>query len=114
LRPLLVLNVVGLTPALLPHTPRIAAVGRDGFTAPLGTILPAVTCSAQATMITGRMPREHGVVANGWYFRDLAEIWLWRQSNRLVGCEDEKLWNVGRRPPIRRLWLRRRPRASAA
>ncbi len=97
MRPLLVLNVVGLTPALLPHTPRIAAVGRDGFTAPLGTILPAVTCSTQATMVTGRMPREHGVVANGWYFRDLAEVWLWRQSNRLVGCEDEKLWNVGRR-----------------
>lgn len=97
MRPLLVLNVVGLTPALLAHTPRIAAVGRDGFTAPLGTVLPAVTCSAQATMLTGRLPRDHGIVANGWYFRDLAEVWLWRQSNRLVGCEDEKLWNVARR-----------------
>lgn len=97
MRPLLVLNVVGLTPALLPHTPRIAAVGRDGFTAPLGTVLPAVTCSAQATILTGRLPREHGIVANGWYFRDLAEIWLWRQSNRLVGCEDDKIWNAGRR-----------------
>ena len=97
MRPLLVLNVVGLTPALLPYTPRIAAVGRDGFTAPLGTVLPAVTCSTQSTMLTGRLPREHGIVANGWYFRDLSEVWLWRQSNRLVGCEDEKLWNVARR-----------------
>lgn len=97
MRPLLVLNVVGLTPALLPHTPRIAALGRDGFTAPLGTVLPAVTCSAQATLLTGRLPREHGIVANGWYFRDLSEIWLWRQSNRLVGCEDDKIWNAGRR-----------------
>lgn len=97
MRPLLVLNVVGLTPALLAHTPRLAALGRDGFTAPLGTILPAVTCSAQATMLTGRLPRDHGIVANGWYFRDLAEVWLWRQSNRLVGCEDDKLWNAARR-----------------
>ncbi|NDC52807.1 MAG: alkaline phosphatase family protein [Planctomycetia bacterium] len=96
MRPLLVLNVVGLTPGLLEHTPRLAAIGRAGFTAPLGTVLPAVTCSAQATMLTGRLPRDHGIVGNGWYFRDLAEVWLWRQSNALVGCEQEKIWNAGR------------------
>ena len=95
--PLLVLNVVGLTPGLLPHTPRLAALGRAGFQATLGTVLPAVTCSAQATMLTGRLPRDHGIVGNGWYFRDLAEVMLWRQSNALVGCEHEKLWHVGRR-----------------
>ena len=94
---LLVMNVVGLTPGLLAHTPRLAAIGRAGFTAPLGTVLPAVTCSAQATMLTGRLPRDHGIVGNGWYFRDLAEVWLWRQSNALVGCEEEKLWHAGRR-----------------
>jgi predicted AlkP superfamily pyrophosphatase or phosphodiesterase len=95
--PLLVLNVVGLTPGLLAHTPRLAALGRAGFQAALGTVLPAVTCSAQATMLTGRLPRDHGIVGNGWYFRDLAEVMLWRQSNALVGCEQEKLWHVGRR-----------------
>ena len=36
----------------------------------------------------------HGIVANGWYFRDLNEIWLWRQSNRLV--QGDKLWDVAR------------------
>jgi predicted AlkP superfamily pyrophosphatase or phosphodiesterase len=97
MQPLLVLNVVGLTPGLLAHAPRLAAVGRTGFQATLGTVLPAVTCSTQATMLTGRMPRDHGVVANGWYFRDLAEVLFWRQSNTLVGCEQEKLWHVGRR-----------------
>jgi predicted AlkP superfamily pyrophosphatase or phosphodiesterase len=97
MKPLLVLNVVGLTPGLLRHTPRLAGIGRSGFTASLGTVLPAVTCSAQATMLTGRLPREHGIVGNGWYFRDLAEVWLWRQSNALVGCEEEKLWHAGRR-----------------
>jgi predicted AlkP superfamily pyrophosphatase or phosphodiesterase len=96
MKPLLVMNVVGLTPGLLRHTPRLAALGRAGFTAPLGTVLPAVTCSAQSTMLTGRLPREHGIVGNGWYFRDLAEVMFWRQSNRLVGCEQEKLWNAGR------------------
>jgi predicted AlkP superfamily pyrophosphatase or phosphodiesterase len=94
---LLVLNVVGLTPALLRHTPRLAAVGRDGFQADLGGVLPGVTCTAQATLLTGRPARDHGIVGNGWYFRDLSEIWLWRQSNHLVGCEQEKLWHAGRR-----------------
>ncbi len=97
MKPLLVLNVVGLTPGLLRHTPRLAAVGRAGFQATLGTVLPAVTCSAQATMLTGRLPRDHGIVGNGWYFRDLAEVLFWRQSNTLVCCEDEKLWHAGRR-----------------
>jgi len=30
----------------------------------------------------------HGAVANGWYFRDLAETWLWRQSNHLVQARE--------------------------
>lgn len=45
--------------------------------------------------MTGTLPRDHGVVANGWLFRDLMEIWLWRQSNRLVG--GEKIWETARR-----------------
>ena len=94
MKPLLVLDVVGLTPGLLPHTPRLAAVGRAGYRAELGTVLPAVTCSAQATMLTGRPPRDHGIVGNGWYFRDLAEVWLWRQSNALVGCESRSAHRI--------------------
>ena len=88
--PDVVLNVVGLTGELVGEaTPNLAALAREGASRPLRTILPAVTCSVQSTLITGLLPRDHGVVANGWYFRDLAEVWLWRQSNRLVaGRED--------------------------
>ena len=62
---------------------------------PLGGVFPAVTCTAQSTMVTGTPPRQHGIVGNGWYFRDLSEIWLWRQSNRLVA--GEKVWEAARR-----------------
>ena len=41
------------------------------------------------------MPSQHGIVANGWYFRDLSEIWLWRQSNHLV--QGEKVWDAARK-----------------
>ncbi len=88
IRPLVVINVVGLTHEMLgPLTPNISRLAADGFARPMGTVLPAVTCSAQATLLTGSLPREHGVVANGWYFRDLAEVLFWRQSNHLVSGE---------------------------
>ncbi|HEV2779840.1 MAG TPA: nucleotide pyrophosphatase/phosphodiesterase family protein [Actinophytocola sp.] len=92
--PVAVLNVVGLTPRLLEHMPNLRRVASDGFQSTLDTILPAVTCSVQSTLLTGALPREHGVVGNGWYFRDLGEVFLWRQHNALVG--GEKLWDAAR------------------
>jgi predicted AlkP superfamily pyrophosphatase or phosphodiesterase len=93
--PLVVLDVVGLTPRLLAHMPRLRAVAESGFQASLGTVLPAVTCPMQATLLTGVLPREHGIVGNGWYFRDLGEVLFWRQHDALVG--GEKLWQAARR-----------------
>ena len=53
---------------------------------------PALTCTAQATYLTGKSVAGHGVVANGWYSRELAEHQFWKQSNHLVG--GAKLWEV--------------------
>lgn len=95
-KPLVVIDVVGLTYDLIgPNTPHIKRLADSGFARPLGAVLPGVTCSAQSTLLTGLLPRDHGIVANGWYFRDLSEVWLWRQSNRLVG--GEKIYQAGRR-----------------
>jgi predicted AlkP superfamily pyrophosphatase or phosphodiesterase len=94
--PTIVLLVVGLTPDLLGEsTPALGTLAREGALRPLATVLPAVTCSVQSTFTTGLLPREHGCVANGWYFRDLAEVWFWRQSNHLVA--GEKIWDAARR-----------------
>jgi len=93
--PVVVIDVVGLTPRLLAHMPRLQRLAENGSQRPLGTVLPAVTCSAQATFLTGTLPRQHGVVGNGWYFRDLGEVLLWRQHNRLV--QGDKVWDVARR-----------------
>jgi predicted AlkP superfamily pyrophosphatase or phosphodiesterase len=92
----LVLLVVGLSGDLLGDaTPHLQALARAGGRRPLRTILPAVTCSVHATFTTGLPPAGHGCVANGWYFRELAEVWLWRQSNRLV--DGEKIWEAAAR-----------------
>lgn len=91
-KPLLVVNIVGLTPSLLgDHTPNLNALIDDGYLAELEGVFPAVTCTAQATMLTGALPRDHGIVANGWYFRDLAEIGFWKQANSLI--QREQVWD---------------------
>ncbi len=96
MKPLVLIDVVGLTSRQVgDDTPHLQALARRGAAAPMDAVLPAVTCSAQATMLTGKPPREHGVVGNGWFFRDLGEVWLWRQSNRLVA--GEKLYETARR-----------------
>jgi predicted AlkP superfamily pyrophosphatase or phosphodiesterase len=92
---LLVVDLVGLTPDLLAHMPRLRRLADQGSQAALEPVLPAVTCSVQSTFLTGLPPSGHGAVGNGWYFRELGEVFLWRQHNRLVG--GEKVWETIRR-----------------
>jgi predicted AlkP superfamily pyrophosphatase or phosphodiesterase len=65
-----------------------------GQVATVKPIIPAVTCSVQATYLTGKMPDEHGIVANGWYFRDECEVKFWRQSNKLV--QAPSMWDMAK------------------
>lgn len=84
-RQLVVINVVGLTYDMIgKNTPNIQRLMNDGFGQPMDTVMPAVTCSVQASMLTGKMPSETGIVGNGWYSRELAEVMFWKQSNHLV------------------------------
>ena len=87
-----ILNVVGLTPRLIgEHTPKIRAFMERNRCVPIEPVLPAVTCTAQATYVTGKLPGGHGAVANGWYERDYAEHRFWKQPEQLV--QGEKLWD---------------------
>jgi predicted AlkP superfamily pyrophosphatase or phosphodiesterase len=85
--PLVLINAVGLTPRLLPFAPRLQALARAGWMRRLREVLPAVTCTAQATLLTGATPQEHGIVGNGWLWRDSGEVRFWQQSNRLIQAE---------------------------
>src|SRR6266446_4989250 len=87
MQPLVILNTVGLTSRLLPLAPRLHALAQAQWSRPLGEVLPAVTCSVQASMLTGKLPQEHGIVGNGWLYRDTMEVRFWQQSNRLLQAE---------------------------
>ena len=92
MRRTVVLNVVGLTRSLLgPAMPRLSAFARDGQSTAIRPAFPAVTCTAQSCYLTGLPPSQHGIVGNGWYDRELAEVHFWKQSNHLVA--GPKLWD---------------------
>jgi len=91
-QPLVLINAVGLTPRLLSHAPRLSALG---WHVPMRDIVPSVTMSAQATLLTGQPVEKHGIVGNGWLFRDTNEIRFWQQSNRLI--QTEPLYATARR-----------------
>src|SRR5215218_8303572 len=87
MQPLVILNTVGLTSRLLPFAPRLSALAQAGWSRPLREVLPAVTCTAQASILTGKSPQQHGIVGNGWLYRDTMEVRFWQQSNRLIEAE---------------------------
>jgi predicted AlkP superfamily pyrophosphatase or phosphodiesterase len=90
---LAVINVVGLTEALIgEHTPRTAEFRRCGALAHIAPAFPAVTCTAQSNYLTGKTPSEHGIVGNGWFNREFAETQFWKQSNHVV--HGKKIWDA--------------------
>ena len=86
-----VINVVGLTQRLIgEHTPFINSFLAAGKCSVIEPAFPAVTCTAQSNYLTGKRPEEHGIVGNGWFFKEECEVKFWRQSNKLV--QAPKLW----------------------
>lgn len=73
----------------------------------LAPVTPAVTCTMQATLTTGQTPAEHGIICNGLYTHDMADlhplldddsfpefrrqISFWEQSNKLL--QTPRFWS---------------------
>ena len=93
---LAVINLVGLSRSLLgEHMPGLAGFAKKNGLQTYKPAFPAVTCTAQSSILTGKSPARHGIVANGWYDKEAAEVRFWKQSNHLV--HGEKIWDKLRR-----------------
>lgn len=93
----IVLDIVGLEVEHLESglVPNIARLAEAGEYAKMEPVFPAVTCTVQASLLSGKYPSEHGIVANGLYDRDTHSVSFWEQPSSLVRAE--------------RVWDRRRP-----
>ena len=85
-----VLNVVGLTRSVIDEMPRLREWSKKREVMSFKPAFPAVTCTAQSSYLTGKPVGEHGIVGNGWYDREDAEVKFWKQSNHLV--KGKKVW----------------------
>jgi len=92
---ILVAIVAGLSPRMVRDSarcPNISSMAESGTFVPLKPVLPALTCTMQATLTTGLDPSGHGVVSNGYYFRDTAKAELWQHSARLINRP--RIWDM--------------------
>lgn len=91
-----VIDVVGLSQSVIgEYTPFLSNYLKTRNIQTITPVLPAVTTTSQSVYVTGKWPSENGIVANGWYDREDAEIKFWKQSNHLV--KGEKIWEAARK-----------------
>ena len=72
--------------------PNLSRLALGGGYASLVPSFPAVTCPVQANMTTGKLPREHGVVANGFYWRDQRRVEMWTAWNDCI--QRPQIWDI--------------------
>jgi hypothetical protein len=72
--------------------PNLSRLTAGGDRATLTPSFPCVTWPVQANMLTGKLPREHGVVANGFYWRDKQEVEMWTAWNDKI--QQPQVWDL--------------------
>jgi len=89
---LLFLTVPGLRRQDLASMPNLQSLfGDSASPLSLSHSFPAVTWPAQATMLTGKTANQHGVVANGFYWRDKQKVEMWTAWNEVI--HQPQLWD---------------------
>ncbi len=88
--PVFCFNIVGLSPAYLDRLvgmPGFARLMKKGKKTVMKPIFPGLTLPGQASLSTGTYPDKHGIVSNGFYYRDRFEISFWDQYHSLVQAQ---------------------------
>ena len=90
----ILLDIVGLEVKHLDSglVPNIAKITENGEIARLEPTFPAVTSTVQASILSGKYPREHGIISNGLYDRSTYNVSFWEQSSSLV--QAQRVWDA--------------------
>lgn len=83
-------NVVGLSPAHLKYLEELPACSqliKNGKKAIMEPVFPCLTIPGQASLATGKYPHDHGMIANGLFYRDRFEVSFWDQYRALLQAE---------------------------
>lgn len=91
-KPLILLSVPGLREKDVARMKHLRELTAGGAIAELVPSFPCVTCPVQANMTTGRLPAEHGVIANGFYRRDRQQVEMWTSPNECI--DRPQIWDL--------------------
>lgn len=91
-KPLVFLSIPGLRATDVSRMPLLRGMMRAGSLATLVPSFPCVTWPVQTAMLTGQPPKVHGVVANGFYWRDRHEVEMWTAGNEVI--EVAQIWDL--------------------
>ncbi|MCH5373860.1 MAG: alkaline phosphatase family protein, partial [Planctomycetes bacterium] len=80
-RHVVLLSVPGLREKDLDRLPQLGQHMSAGSRSPLTPSFPCVTWPVQAGMLTGKTPAEHGVIGNGFFWRDTQQVEMWTAWN---------------------------------
>jgi predicted AlkP superfamily pyrophosphatase or phosphodiesterase len=88
----IIINMVGLEQAHLESgMPTLSKIANEGEACKIEPVFPAVTCTVQASLLSGKHPNEHGIIANGFYDRINHRVLFWEQAGGLV--ETDRIWD---------------------
>ena len=91
-KPVILLSIPALREKDVTAMPKLRSLMAGGEIAELTPGFPCVTCPVQAAMTTGRRPAEHGIVANGLYWREKQQVEMWTAPNDCI--ERPQLWDL--------------------
>jgi hypothetical protein len=86
------LSIPGLRQKDVAAMPHLSKLTSGGDRAPLVPSFPCVTWPVEANMLTGKLPAEHGVIGNGFYWRDKQEVEMWTAWNDKI--EQPQIWDL--------------------
>jgi predicted AlkP superfamily pyrophosphatase or phosphodiesterase len=89
---LIFLSIPGLREKDVVVMPKLRQLMSGGEIAEFAPSFPCLTCPVQANMTTGRLPNVHGVVANGFYWRDRRQVEMWTAPNECI--ERPQVWDL--------------------
>lgn len=88
---LIYLSIPGLRRKDLPSLSSLGSLSASPDVVPLQGSFPAVTWPAQANVLCGCTAGSHGVVSNGFYWRDERRVEMWTAWNRVI--QQPQLWD---------------------
>src|SRR5438093_12668710 len=90
----IVIDIVGLESSHLGSglIPSISRIADEGESAKMQPVFPAVTCTVQASILSGKYPNQHGIISNGLYDRENHTVSFWEQASYLV--QTERIWDI--------------------